>query len=93
MSRTFTSYADQRFWDCYHGLPKDIQRLADKAFELFDLNPQHASLHFKKVGRKQPVYSARVSVNYRVLGYLLDGDIYWFWVGDHKEYERLIHSV
>lgn len=93
MSQAFTSYADQRFWDCYHGLPKDIQRMADKAFEQFDQSPQHPSLHFKKVGRKQPVYSARVSLHYRALGYMLESNMYWFWIGDHKEYDKLLQSV
>lgn len=89
----FNSYADDRFWACYHDLPKDIQKLADKSFDLFDKNPQHPSLHFKKVGRKHPIYSARVTRNYRALGYLVDENVYWFWIGDHKAYDKLIGSV
>lgn len=67
--------------------------MADKAFNLFDRDPQHPSLHFKKIGRKQPIYSARVTKNYRVLGYMMDEHIYWFWIGDHKAYDRLISSI
>lgn len=43
-----------RFWEDYKRLPKDIQALADKNFELLKTDPHHPSLHFKKVNiRKQ----------------------------------------
>ena len=38
------------FWELYGALPKDIQRLADKQFDLFLTNPHHPSLGFKKKG-------------------------------------------
>ena len=37
-----------RFWHCYHQLPKDIQALADKNYELLKVDPYHPSLHLKK---------------------------------------------
>ncbi len=43
--------ATARFWKLYEALPPDIQRLADKNYELFRQDPQHPSLHFKRVGR------------------------------------------
>ncbi|MCG3167790.1 MAG: hypothetical protein POELPBGB_03585 [Bacteroidia bacterium] len=87
------SFANKKFWDSYAELPKEIQKLADKAYELFKNNPQHPSLHFKKIGKKQPVYSARITENFRTLGYLIDGNIYWFWIGDHNSYDKLIKSI
>ncbi|WP_445302120.1 hypothetical protein [Microcoleus sp. LAD1_D3] len=35
-----------RFWHCYHQLPKEIQALADKNYELLKGDPYHPSLHF-----------------------------------------------
>jgi Txe/YoeB family toxin of Txe-Axe toxin-antitoxin module len=36
------------------------------------------------------VWSARIDENFRVLA-KVDGDkVYWFWIGPHVEYERLI---
>jgi hypothetical protein len=53
-------------------------------------NPRHPSLHFKRVDDKEPIYSARVSDDYRVLG-ILEGDtMVWYWIGSHDEYERLL---
>jgi hypothetical protein len=44
-------------------------------------------LHFKRVGR---YWSARVSDAYRALGLDHPNGIYWFWIGTHDEYDRLI---
>jgi hypothetical protein len=41
-----------RFWQHYRQLPREVQRLADKNFALLKSDPYHASLHFKKVGKK-----------------------------------------
>ncbi|MEG3900101.1 MULTISPECIES: ParE family toxin-like protein [unclassified Microcoleus] len=54
-------------------LPASVQEQADKAYALWQENPYHPSLQFKRVSQKQPIYSARVSINYRVLG-LLEAD-------------------
>ena len=89
----FQSFANDSFWKYYKALPKDIQQLADKAYALFQENPSHPSLQFKKVGKKQPVYSARVSDSYRALGVIKGKNIYWFWIGDHDSYQRLINRV
>jgi len=75
------------FWDRYHVLPTDIQKIADKQYRLWIENPYHPSIHFKKVGR---YWSARVTDDYRSVG-IKDGDtIIWFWIGTHREYDRLL---
>jgi len=56
--------ANPRFWDCYHKLPDDIRKLADESYQLLRRDPQHPSLHFKKVGR---FWSVRVGLHYRAL--------------------------
>jgi len=78
------------FWSHYRRLPKDIQELADKNFELLKGNPFHPSLHFKKV--TNDLWSARVGLNYRALGADEGDTVIWFWVGDHAEYMRIIAS-
>ncbi len=76
-----------RFWLCYQNLPEEIQRLADKNFKLLKEDPQHPSLHFKKVG---PFWSVRVGIHYRSLALERPEGLYWFWIGAHDEYDRLI---
>ncbi len=78
------SLATPRFWAAYRELPPEIQSLAREANRLFRDNPGHASLQFKKVHHREPVYAARVTLAYRALG-LLEGDaITRFWIGGHN---------
>lgn len=75
------------------GLPASVQEQATKAYELWFSDPYHNSLQFKRVSQRQPIYSARVSLNYRVLGLLENDRIYWFWIGTHAEYDELLKQL
>jgi len=44
--------ANADFWSDYHALPAEIRARADKQFALLKANPQHPSLHFKKIGER-----------------------------------------
>jgi len=71
----------------YKALPADVRDLADKNFALLKSDPRHPSLHFKKIGT---VWSARVGDHYRALGTEVKEGIYWFWIGTHAEYDRIV---
>jgi hypothetical protein len=73
----------------YRQLPEHIQKLADKNFELLQINPRHPSLHLKKIGI---LWSVRVGLNYRALAKDRAEGLVWFWIGSHTEYEKLIAS-
>lgn len=79
-----------RFWHCYHQLPKEIQALADKNYELLKVDPYHPSLHFKKVGRRKQLQSVRVGDSYRALGVEKPEGIVWFWIGNHGDYDAIL---
>ncbi|MGH8497576.1 MAG: hypothetical protein ACRERV_02020 [Methylococcales bacterium] len=46
-----------RFWQHYQQLPQEVQALADSNDELPKLDPRHASLHFKKAGKRKRLWS------------------------------------
>lgn len=75
------------FWDLYKKLPGNVQQIADTAYDLLKSNPQHPSLHFKKIGEFR---SVRIGLHYRALGVEVDDGVLWFWIGTHSEYDRLI---
>lgn len=77
--------ASRKFWKHYYDLPEEIQKIADKSYELLKENPQHPSLFFKKLGGTE-YWSARVNENYRALGVKQDNDFAWFWIGTHDDY-------
>ncbi|MCY3544130.1 MAG: hypothetical protein OXH22_08815 [Chloroflexi bacterium] len=88
------SYTLPDFWDAYRRLPASVKRQAREAYSFFELNPRHPSLDFKSVGRRSSsVYSVRVNIDYRALGAIDDGNIVWFWIGPHHEYDRLLRQV
>jgi hypothetical protein len=82
-------FATAKFWDLLAALPRNVRDQADKKFELLKRDSDHPSLHFKKIGR---FWSARVNLNYRALAVADGADLIWFWIGDHKNYERLING-
>ena len=77
-----------KFWSLYNALPVELRLLADKQHALLEQNPQHPSLHFKKVGRE--LWSVRVSDSCRALALEVEEDFLWFWIGWHDEYERIL---
>ena len=45
----------------------------------------------RSVSKKQPVFSARIRIDYRALG-LMEADIVtWFWIGSHADYDKLLN--
>jgi hypothetical protein len=79
--------ATPRFWDCYHRLPTEVQRLADACYALLRQDTQHPSLHLKKIG---VFWSVRVGLHYRALAVEDGPDLVWFWIGTHAEYDRML---
>jgi hypothetical protein len=80
-------FASRAFWEAYGRLPEPVRSLADKNYALPKENPQHPSLQFKRVGR---FWSVRVGLRYRALVTDADGDLVWFWIGSHADYDALI---
>jgi len=80
-------FASRTFWEAYAKLPEQIRVLADKNYALLKNDPRHPSLQLKKVGR---FWSVRVGSRYRALAVEADGDLVWFWIGSHADYDALI---
>jgi hypothetical protein len=80
-------FASTRFWEAYEALPGEVRTLARKSFLLLKQNPRHPSLYLKRIGS---IWSVRVGIHYRALGVDVQGDIQWFWIGTHAEYDALI---
>jgi hypothetical protein len=78
--------ASPAFWEAYRKLPDRTCALADKNYALLKQNPNHPSLRLKKVGR---FWSVRVGTHYRALAVESEGDLLWFWIGSHADYDAL----
>lgn len=78
------------FWASFQSLPPEIRSRARTAYRLWQQNPRHPSLRFKKIGS---VWSVRVGGGYRALALLQEGTYFWFWIGTHDEYQRLLKDL
>jgi len=79
--------ATPRFWSCYHQLTEQVHRLADRCHDLLRQNPRHPSLHLKRV---ELFWSVRVGLHYRTLAVEQEGDLVWFWIESHADYDHLL---
>ena len=80
------SVITKSFRDLLSQLPIDIQEKANDAYLQFQQNVNHPSLRFKKVHSSLPIYSVRITKNYRAVWQLDEDVVIWFWVGSHMEY-------
>lgn len=85
-----TSRTTEPFRKCFAQLPDHVQAQTRQAYQRFKENPEHPGLRFKRVHSTRPIYSLRISLDYRVLGVLDRDEIIWFWVGSHADYESLL---
>lgn len=88
-----TSHTSSRFWKSYDRLPNHIKRQARQAYKQFAIDPQHPSLQFKRVHTSLPVYSARITLEYRAIGIRDKDEIVGFWIGPHAEYDQVVASL
>jgi hypothetical protein len=87
------SETTRNFRLCFAKLPKQIQELTRKNYYLWLEDNTHPSIHFKQVHNTEPIFSARVGINYRALGVKEDDTIVWFWIGSHSDYDNLLKQI
>jgi hypothetical protein len=75
-------FASPEFWQNYRNLPPDVRNLADQKFALLKADRRHGSIRLKKIGR----------LYYRVLAKERPEGFVWFWIGPHREYDRIIRG-
>jgi hypothetical protein len=84
------SHTTRSFREAFEALSPDVQRRARQAYRLWRDNPDLPGLRFKRVGDE---VSVRIGRDHRALGILQDDTVYWYWIGKHDEYERLLKQV
>lgn len=87
------SYPTENFWKRYRSLPEEVRQAARKAYRLWKDNPQHPSIHFKKLQGTGNLYSVRIGIYYRAIGWVEQDAIYWGWIGPHSEYDKIIGNT
>ena len=84
------SKTTRKFWRLFDELAPETQEAAPRALGLWRDTPDLPSLQFKRVSRKEPVYSVRTGLS-RQAPHMLRGDtVLWFWIGAHDDFDRLL---
>lgn len=81
------------FQKLFARLPQHVQRHTLRKLRLWQNNPLHRSLRFKPVSQTAPVWSMRVSRDYRIVGYRDDQHMTWDWIGTHNAYDKLLNRL
>ena len=87
------SSTNKNFWEMFHHLPKETQEKAKETYRMFENDPFHKSLDFKRLvtDRRRQLYSVRIGTRYRAVGRMVTRDeVVWFWIGSHREYEKYL---
>ena len=84
-----TSLVRPSFWRAYDGLDPRIREAARRAYLLFEENPAHPSLRFKKLAGHDRIWSVRINDSFRALGERAGDTIMWFWIGSHNDFDKL----
>lgn len=87
------SRTTKKFRQALAELPDQVRKQARIAYQQFKKDPSHPSLRFKKVHQKLPIYSARISRDYRAVAQIEQDTVIWFWIGSHTDYDKLLSSI
>ncbi len=87
-SRWMKSSTTPDFWESYRTLPQNARDLARKTYQLWQDNPSHGSLHWKPLA--PGLWSVRVGLRYRALARVRGDTAYWFWIGTHNDFDKII---
>lgn len=61
------SKTTEHFWKCYEKLPLVTKKQAKKAYKQFQKDPYYPALHFKQVHSTRPIFSVRITKDYRAI--------------------------
>jgi hypothetical protein len=87
------SFVTNEFIELFNKLPQSIRNKTRKSYKFWVENPYHPSLQFKQIHSTESIWSVRISTNWRILGLRDDDSIFWFWIGTHSDYEKLINKL
>ncbi|MEQ8190435.1 MAG: hypothetical protein ABRQ39_20890 [Candidatus Eremiobacterota bacterium] len=84
------SYLMDDFLSYFEKLPQKVKEIARKNYRLWRQNPYHPGLQFKQIHSVEPIFSVRIGKGWRAPGLKENDDIFWFWIGSHADYDKLV---
>jgi len=85
------STARPSFWRALAALDPTVREAARRAYRLFETDPGHPSLRFKKLAGRDDIWSVRINQQYRAVGERHGDKVIWFWIGSHNAFDQLFN--
>ena len=82
------------FKELFDNLPERIQKLSELAFSKFVSDPDHPALRRhqlndnKRGSHRDGSYSVSITMQYRSIYVVENGQNVWYWTGSHADYNR-----
>jgi hypothetical protein len=67
-----------------------VQRLAEKNYQLWRVDPGHPSLRFRQLKGSDGRFTVRIGDHYRALALVDAENVTWVWIGTHSDYDRMV---
>lgn len=87
------SRTTKRFRKLLSDLPPHVRRQALEAYRTWMRDPWHSSLQFKQIHATQPIFSARIGLDWRAVCVRTGDTAVWYFIGSHADYDRLIKTL
>jgi len=71
----------------------EVRLHARRAFRLWQKDPTHPSLRFKRIHATMPIFAVRIGIHWRVVGVQREDRMVWFWIGSHSDYDSLVAQL
>lgn len=82
-----------KFEELFAKLPTHAKKRTRWCLLIWMDDASHPSLFFKKPFKNKSFWSIRITKGYRAIGYLKGDQMFWFWIGDHDDYEKMISKL
>ena len=69
------SHTTKRFRKLYENLPEQIRKHAKQVYSRFKSDSYYPGLHFKRIHSSEPIYSVRITKDYRAVGVQQNNEI------------------
>lgn len=77
------------FWRACDRLALPVKARAREVYCVFEKDPNHPSLCFKKLRGRGDVWSVRVNDQDRAVGVRFGDTMEWIWIGTYNEFDHL----
>jgi hypothetical protein len=76
------------------GLDPLARHRFDLAFRAYRRDPKLVRFELKcRLSDRTPIYGAEAGQNLRALAMRKDDVVYWFWLGTHEDYDRILKDM